>query len=71
MELSKREHSLRCSVCLDIFKEPKVLPCCHTFCKACLERILDSGTSTEYGTTEEQLAKRQKLDSRKSYLSSM
>ena len=48
------EHSLRCSVCLDIFKDPKVLPCCHTFCKACLERILDPGT---YNTNEKQLAK--------------
>ena len=60
MELSTLEHSLRCSVCLDTFKEPKVLPCCHTFCKACLERILNPETSTEYGTTEELLVKRQK-----------
>ena len=33
------ENSLRCSVCLDDFKDPKVLPCCHTFCKKCLEKI--------------------------------
>ena len=45
---SRIEHSLRCSVCLDVFKEPKVLPCCHTFCKACLKKIANSGS----GSTE-------------------
>ena len=28
---------LTCVVCLDRFKEPKILPCGHTFCKSCLE----------------------------------
>ena len=28
-----------CSVCLDVFTEPKILPCCHTFCLKCLEKI--------------------------------
>ncbi len=32
---------LRCTVCLELFKEPKLLPCCHTFCKSCLEGILE------------------------------
>ena len=27
-----------CSVCLEQFVEPKILPCCHTFCLKCLER---------------------------------
>jgi len=27
-----------CSICLDTFKEPKVLPCIHTFCLHCLEK---------------------------------
>ncbi len=26
-----------CSVCLSGFREPKVLPCCHSFCLHCLE----------------------------------
>ena len=25
-----------CSVCLDEFKDPRALPCLHTFCLACL-----------------------------------
>ena len=40
------QHSLRCSVCLDEFKDPKVLPCCHTFCKQCLEKISSVHSST-------------------------
>ena len=31
--------SVRCSICLETFKEPKVLPCCHTFCKGCLSQL--------------------------------
>ena len=29
-----------CSVCLEQFSEPKILPCCHTFCLKCLEKIV-------------------------------
>ncbi len=28
---------LQCSICLETFKDPRMLPCQHTFCKACLE----------------------------------
>lgn len=27
-----------CGLCKDIFSDPRVLPCFHTFCRACLER---------------------------------
>ena len=43
--VSEKERCLTCTVCLDSFKEPKVLPCCHTFCKSCLERILEIKTN--------------------------
>ena len=33
------DENLRCSICLESFKEPKVLPCCHTFCKGCLSKL--------------------------------
>ncbi|XP_071813467.1 uncharacterized protein [Apostichopus japonicus] len=35
-----------CSICLDLFKEPKLLPCLHRFCKQCLEPILEGQVGT-------------------------
>ena len=29
-----------CGVCLEAHREPKVLPCCHTFCKSCLDGLV-------------------------------
>ena len=31
---------LTCSVCLELFKTPKTLPCLHTFCEECLKGML-------------------------------
>ena len=32
------EHSeLSCSICLEVFKDPRVLPCIHIYCYGCLE----------------------------------
>ena len=39
------EKEITCPLCLDIFKEPKKLPCDHVYCKECLEGLLHSGTS--------------------------
>ena len=33
--------SLECPVCLSIFKDPKIQSCSHTFCKACLDNLLE------------------------------
>ncbi|XP_071811388.1 uncharacterized protein [Apostichopus japonicus] len=35
-----------CSICLDLFKEPKLLPCLHRFCKQCLEPLLEGQVGT-------------------------
>ncbi|XP_038547971.1 E3 ubiquitin-protein ligase TRIM39-like [Micropterus salmoides] len=35
---SHLEKDLSCPVCHDIFKDPVVLSCSHSFCKACLQR---------------------------------
>ena len=31
---------LKCAVCSQQYKQPKVLPCLHSFCKSCLEGML-------------------------------
>ena len=39
--LEKLESQLECSICLDTFKQPKLLPCFHVFCKSpCLEKLV-------------------------------
>ena len=39
MATSPLEDLLQCSVCLEIYKEPKILPCHHSFCRECLGRV--------------------------------
>ena len=38
--LKKLEDQLTCAVCLDAFKEPKLLQCFHVFCKDCLQQLV-------------------------------
>ena len=30
-----------CPVCHDVFEEPKILPCCHYYCKKCIKQLVD------------------------------
>ncbi|XP_034052562.1 E3 ubiquitin-protein ligase TRIM39-like [Gymnodraco acuticeps] len=34
---SRLEEDLCCPVCKDVFRDPVILSCCHSFCKACLQ----------------------------------
>ncbi|XP_065889182.1 E3 ubiquitin-protein ligase TRIM71-like [Dysidea avara] len=36
------EEEITCSICGDIFTDPKTIPCLHTFCKRCIERSIES-----------------------------
>ena len=38
---------LECPICQEHFSEPRVLPCQHTFCLHCLEKIIDHQSTTE------------------------
>ena len=38
--LKKLEDQLTCAICLDAFKDPKLLQCFHVYCKGCLERLV-------------------------------
>ena len=37
--LKKLEEQLTCAVCLDLYTNPKTLPCFHYFCQQCLEGL--------------------------------
>ncbi|XP_043114358.1 tripartite motif-containing protein 59 [Puntigrus tetrazona] len=39
------EEDLTCSVCFGLFSDPRVLPCSHTFCRSCLESVLQASVS--------------------------
>ena len=44
----KLEEQLTCSVCLDLYTNPKTLPCLHSFCEACIEQLPQDKESETY-----------------------
>ena len=43
-EWKQIEKEITCSVCDEIFNEPKTLPCLHTFCKKCIRSCVEMAT---------------------------
>ena len=41
----KVEEHLTCSVCLEPFKDPKVLPCLHSYCHECIVNLAKNSNS--------------------------
>ena len=39
--IKKLEEQLNCSICLDIFTDPKLLQCFHVYCRQCLVPLVD------------------------------
>ena len=39
MEVKKAQNNLTCPVCYQLFKNPKYLPCYHSYCEECLEKM--------------------------------
>eukprot|EP00918_Siedleckia_nematoides_P040088 GHVU01087050.1.p1 GENE.GHVU01087050.1~~GHVU01087050.1.p1 ORF type:complete len:577 (-),score=60.21 GHVU01087050.1:345-2075(-) len=33
---------IECGLCLDICKDPRMLPCCHWFCTNCIQQLIDT-----------------------------
>ena len=36
------EELLKCTICLEQFNNPKMLPCQHTFCENCLQNLVEN-----------------------------
>ncbi|XP_071135986.1 tripartite motif-containing protein 2-like [Mytilus edulis] len=43
MATSSVEDELICALCLEIYSDPRLLPCYHTFCKTCIEQLVNKG----------------------------
>ncbi|XP_065889127.1 proto-oncogene tyrosine-protein kinase Src-like isoform X2 [Dysidea avara] len=41
LEWKKIKEEMTCSICGDLFTDPKTIPCLHTFCKVCLEKSIE------------------------------
>ena len=33
-----------CAICLDYYQDPRLLPCSHTFCFQCIEKLVKNGS---------------------------
>ena len=44
---SEEETRFKCPLCLDRYRDPRILPCIHTFCRSCLENYLNETCSSD------------------------
>ncbi|KAK6481859.1 E3 ubiquitin-protein ligase TRIM56, partial [Huso huso] len=38
----------KCKICFELYKSPRILPCLHSYCEQCLEKLLEKGKGTIY-----------------------
>ena len=43
--LQKIQEQVTCGICLEPYKQPRLLNCFHVFCEQCLQRLIDGGQS--------------------------
>ena len=39
-----RERLLQCAICMDEYKDPRILPCHHTLCFECIASVVQSSS---------------------------
>ncbi|XP_069474567.1 tripartite motif-containing protein 59-like [Ambystoma mexicanum] len=44
-EINNLEEELTCCICSSIYEDPRVLPCSHTFCRNCLENVVQASSN--------------------------
>ncbi|XP_069474569.1 tripartite motif-containing protein 59-like isoform X2 [Ambystoma mexicanum] len=44
-EINNLEEELTCCICYNIYEDPRVLPCSHTFCRNCLENVVQASSN--------------------------
>jgi hypothetical protein len=54
MTSSSKHEALTCALCLEIYTEPKLLPCFHTFCRRCLNDLISKTAATVTAVTDSQ-----------------
>ncbi|CAI8023734.1 Signal peptide, CUB and EGF-like domain-containing protein 1 [Geodia barretti] len=52
MSLQKLDDELTCPVCTEHFKEPKVLPCLHYYCKTCIADLIKRAKGRPFNCPE-------------------
>jgi len=45
-QVKKIVNSLSCPICNKLFKKPKFLPCHHSYCEQCLEKMKEASKIT-------------------------
>ncbi|XP_068118304.1 E3 ubiquitin/ISG15 ligase TRIM25-like [Hyperolius riggenbachi] len=48
MDSSDLRSELKCTICLEVYKDPTTLGCGHNFCQICIKRMLDRQESQGY-----------------------
>ncbi|KAG8006002.1 E3 ubiquitin-protein ligase TRIM21 [Nibea albiflora] len=61
MAFALSEEQFRCSICLDVFKNPVSIPCGHNFCLGCIKRFWDTRHKSECPLCKEAFKHRPKL----------
>jgi hypothetical protein len=50
-QLEEQEEQLNCSICLDTYSDPKLLPCFHVYCQTCLSPLVVRDQQGQLGLT--------------------